>query len=65
MSNYDDCQSQINRRVGKFFAHCEKMKTMKEKAQMVVQDFDTALDLMKKVGFLRVIFQYSLCNSCT
>lgn len=49
MSNFEECRSQIQKRVEKFFQHCEKMKAMKNKAQTVVQDFDAALDLMERI----------------
>lgn len=51
VSNLDDSRSQIEKRAERFYAHYERLKTMKGKAQTVLQEFDSVVDTLHKVCF--------------
>lgn len=49
VSNLDDSRSQIEKRAERFYAHYERLKTMKGKAQTVLQEFDSVVDTLHKI----------------
>uniref|UniRef100_A0A915A5G4 RB1-inducible coiled-coil protein 1 n=1 Tax=Parascaris univalens TaxID=6257 RepID=A0A915A5G4_PARUN len=49
VSNLDDSRSQIEKRAERFYAHYERLKTMKGKAQTVLQEFDSVVDSLHKI----------------
>lgn len=49
VSNLDDSRSQIERRAERFYSHCERLKTMKIKAQTILQDFDSVLETLRRI----------------
>ncbi|VDK43165.1 unnamed protein product [Anisakis simplex] len=49
VSNLDDSRAQIERRAEKFYAHYERLKAMKDKAQAILQEFDAVFETLHKI----------------
>lgn len=50
VSNLDDSRAQIEKRVERFHQHYERLKAMKAKAQLILQDFDSVLVTLQKIS---------------
>ncbi|VDM47906.1 unnamed protein product [Toxocara canis] len=49
MSNLDDSRAQLEKRAERFYAHYERLKTMKGKAQTILQEFEAVIDTLHKI----------------
>lgn len=61
MSNLCESRAQIDKKAERFFSRYERLKTMRLKAESVVQDFDNVLLTLHQVRILK--FFVDLCGT--